>query len=103
PPRPGTVRMAVPAYFVPGPDWQRLIAGAPVVGMIVFNPRSGPGLAKDPGYAQAITQAQAAGITVLGYVGTSYGMRREEDVVADITKYYELYAPSGIYFAEGPM
>jgi len=102
-PRPGTVRMAVPAYFGPGPEWQRLIAGAPAVGMIVFNPNSGPGTATDPLYTQAIAQAQAAGIIVLGYVGTSYGARPEADVIADINKYYDLYAPSGIYFAEGPM
>jgi spherulation-specific family 4 protein len=102
-PRPGTVRMAVPAYFGPGPEWQRLIAGAPAVGMIVFNPNSGPGTTTDPLYTQAIAQAQAAGIIVLGYVGTSYGARPEADVIADINKYYDLYAPSGIYFAEGPM
>src|SRR4051812_5887913 len=48
PPRPGTVRMAVPAYFAPpSPAWQRLIAGAPTIGMIVFNPQSGPGSSTD--------------------------------------------------------
>jgi hypothetical protein len=103
PPRPGTVRMAVPAYFAPGPTWQRLIAGAPTVGMIVFNPDSGPGTATDPAYTQVISQAQGAGITMLGYVATSYGARPEADVIADINKYYDLYTPSGIYFAEGPM
>jgi len=42
-PRPGTVRMAVPAYFSPpSAQWQHLIASAPTVGMIVFNPDSGP-------------------------------------------------------------
>ena len=102
-PRPGTVKMAVPAYFVPGPEWQRVIAGAPTVGMIVFNPDSGPGTATDPGYTQVIGQAQAAGITVLGYVATNYGQRAEADVAADINRYYDLYAPSGIYLAEGPM
>ncbi len=102
-PRPGTLRMAVPAYFAPGPEWQRLIAGAPAVGMIVFNPDSGPGTATDPGYMKAIAQAQAAGMIVLGYVATSYGARAEADVIADINRYYDLYTPSGIYFAEGPM
>jgi len=104
PPRPGTVRMAVPAYFSPpSPAWQRLIAGAPVVGMIIFNPNSGPGTATDPNYTTALAQAQAAGITTLGYVATSYGARPETDVIADINRYYDLYTPSGIYFAEGPM
>jgi hypothetical protein len=101
--RPGSVRMAVPAYFVPGPEWQRIIAGAPTVGMIVFNPNSGPGTATDPGYTSVIGQAQAKGITVLGYVATSYGQRAEADIVADINHYYDYYTPSGIYLAEGPM
>jgi hypothetical protein len=101
--RPGTIHMAVPAYFYPGPDWQRLVAAAPTVGMIVFNPNSGPGTAADPNYTQAIMRAEAAGIIVLGYVATSYGQRAEADIVADIDAYYNLYpAVSGIYLAEGP-
>ena len=104
PPRPGTVKMAVPAYFdPPSPEWQRLIAGAPAVGMIVFNPESGPGTAADPAYTQVIAQAQAAGIVMVGYVATSYGARPEADVIADINHYYDFYTLSGIYFAEGPM
>ena len=50
-----------------------------------------------------IAQAQAAGITMLGYVATSYGARPEAEVIADINHYYDYYALSGIYFAEGPM
>jgi hypothetical protein len=103
-PIPGTVRMAVPAYFAPPSDsWNRLIAGAPTMGMIVFNPDSGPGAAADPAYSQVIAQAQAKGITMLGYVATSYGARPEADVIADINRYYDFYSLSGIYFAEGPM
>jgi hypothetical protein len=104
PPRPGTMRMAVPAYFSPPSDsWQRLIDGAPTVGMIIFNPDSGPGSAADPAYTKVIADAQAKGITMLGYVATSYGARPEADVIADINRYYDFYSLSGIYFAEGPM
>lgn len=101
--RPGALRLAVPAYFYPGPDWQRLVAAAPTVGMIIFNPQSGPGTAGDPQYTAAIGQARAAGIVVLGYVSTNYGQRAEADITADINQYYDFYAPSGIYLAEGPM
>ena len=100
---PGSVRMAVPAYFAPGPEWQRLIAAAPTVGMIIVNPASGPGTSTDPQYTQAIAQARAAGIVVLGYVSTSYGQRPVADVIADVNSYYNLYSLSGIYLAEGPM
>jgi hypothetical protein len=96
--------MAVPAYFdPPSAEWDRLIAGAPAVGMIVFNPESGPGTATSPEYAQVIARAQAAGIVMLGYVATSYGARPEADVIDDINRYYDFYTLSGIYFAEGPM
>jgi hypothetical protein len=50
-----------------------------------------------------IAQGKAAGITMLGYVATSYGARPEADVIADINRYYDFYELSGIYFAEGPM
>jgi hypothetical protein len=100
---PGSIRMAVPAYFAPGPEWQRVIAAAPTVGMVIINPASGPGASTDPQYAQVIAQARAAGIIVLGYVSTSYGQRPEADVIADINGYYNLYSLSGIYLAEGPM
>jgi hypothetical protein len=103
-PKPGTVRMAVPAYFdPPSAAWDKLIAGAPTIGMIVFNPESGPGTATVPAYTEVIAKAQAAGITMLGYVATSYGARAEADIIADINHYYDFYTPSGIYFAEGPM
>jgi hypothetical protein len=101
--RPGTLQLVVPAYYAPGPEWQKIIAAAPTVGMIIFNPANGPGTTTDPAYTAAIAQAQAAGIRVLGYVATSYGQRPVADIMADVNKYYDLYAPSGVYFAEGPM
>lgn len=101
--RPGTVRMIVPAYWAPDDQWNKIIADAPTVGMIIFNPQSGPGAATDPAYTMAIAKAQAAGIIVLGYVSTQYGARAQADIEADVNGYYSLYTPSGIYFAEGPM
>jgi hypothetical protein len=99
----GRARLAVPAYFYPGPQWDRLIAAAPTVGMIIFNPASGPGQAADPQYTTAISEAKAAGIVVLAYVYTNYGQRPSADVLDDIKRTYDFYAPSGIYLAEGPM
>jgi hypothetical protein len=96
-------RLAVPAYFYPGPQWDRLIAAAPTVGMIIFNPANGPGQAADPQYTKAIADARAAGITVLAYVYTNYGQRPSADVLDDIKRTYDFYSPSGIYLAEGPM
>ncbi|HEY4395228.1 MAG TPA: spherulation-specific family 4 protein [Polyangia bacterium] len=99
----GSLHMIVPAYWTPDSQWQRIIADAPTVGMIIFNPASGAGTATDPAYPPVITQAQKVGIRVLGYVSTQYGQRAEADIDADVNAYYSLYSPSGIYFAEGPM
>jgi hypothetical protein len=102
--RRGSIHLVVPAYFAPGPDWQRVISASDVVGMIIFNPNNGPGTTMDPGYVTVINQARAAGITVLGYVATNYGQRAEADINADVNGYYDLgYPLSGVYFAEGPM
>jgi hypothetical protein len=99
----GRTRLAIPAYFYPGPQWDRLIAAAPTVGMIIFNPANGPGLAADPQYTKAIADAKAVGIVVLAYVFTNYGQRPSADVLDDIKRTYDFYSPSGIYLAEGPM
>jgi hypothetical protein len=100
--RPGSVHMIVPAYWDPDQQWQKIIADAPTVGMIIFNPDNGPGTATKAAYTAAIAQAQAANIIVLGYVSTQYGQRAEADIDADVNGYYQYYSPSGIYFAEGP-
>ena len=100
---PGTSRMFVPAYVYPGPEWDRLIAAAPTVGIIVANPADGPGAAVDATYLDAMARAKQAGIMVLGYVSTTYGQRASADVLLDINGYYDLYHPSGIFLSEGPM
>jgi hypothetical protein len=98
----GLPRLMVPAYFYPGAEWDRLIAAAPAVGMVIANPADGPG-AGDAVYQEVIGRAQQAGVAVLGYVATSYGQRASADVLQDIQAYFDLYHPSGIYLSEGPM
>jgi Spherulation-specific family 4 len=68
--------MAVPAYFYPGPFWSQLDRAGSGVDVAVMNPNSGPGTGPDPQYVRAVRSAKAAGITVVGYVYTSYGVGR---------------------------
>lgn len=96
------LKLLVPAYFRPGERWDQMRAGAPTVGLLILNPDSGPGLRVDPGYAAAATAARAAGLAVLGYVHTSYGGRPREEVLAEIARYYDDYAVSGIFLDEVP-
>lgn len=99
----GSVRcqsMAIPAYFYPGALWNQAIAGAPTVEILVMNPMNGPGSAWDPNYGAAVSNAQAAGIFVVGYVYTSYGARNTNDIRADIDKYEAWYRVDGIFLDE---
>ena len=96
-------RVAVPAYFRPGPEWQRINApshssGSPMVGMVVINIDSGPGSAPIPEYRPALAAARATGADVVAYVDTDNGKRSHGEVVADIERYREWYGPVGCFF-----
>jgi hypothetical protein len=93
--------MAVPAYFYPGSYWTQMEqAGSSALKLAVMNPASGPGSAPDPKYVSAVRAAQAAGITVVGYVYTSYGARSLAAVESDVNAYYSWYGVNGIFFDE---
>lgn len=94
--------IAVPAYFYPGGSpnyWSQLDQAGPGA-LAVMNPNSGPGSAPDPNYVSAIESAEAAGITVLGYVYTNYASRSLSTVESDVDKYYSWYPVEGIFFDE---
>jgi len=95
-------RIAVPAYFHPdsGSHWTQLEQGKPGgVALAVMNPDSGPGSGPDQNYVTAVHAAEAAGITVVGYVYTSQGSRPTAAVKSDINDYYRWYPGiNGIFF-----
>lgn len=93
-------KIAIPSYFEPGAKWTQMQNAYPTVGRAVINPISGPGENTDPVFAQQVRRAQAAGLTVLGYVHTSYGKRSKEAVAADVDKYYSWYGIDGVFFDE---
>jgi hypothetical protein len=91
--------MAIPAYFDPGPLWQK--AGtATGVEIMVMNPDSGVGSVFNPDYLQAVQTSQASGVLVIGYVYTSYGTRSSADVLAEIATYMAWYGVDGIFLDE---
>ena len=79
----------------PGPEWQRIIAGAPDGRDDRLQPEQRTGHGDRPGLHAGDRQAPAAGITVLGYVSTNYGQRAEADVVADINALLRPLRPVG--------
>ncbi len=95
-----TQKMAVPSYFYPGAKWTQMEEAVPKVGLTIINPNSGPGDASDQAYVDQVKKSQAAGLTVLGYVHTSYGARDAAAVRAEVDKYYSWYGVDGIFFDE---
>jgi len=95
----GAQRIAVPAYFSPGPYWTQLEQGKSGVALAVMNPDNGPGSGPDPNYLSAVHATKAAGVTVVGYVDTSRGSRSPAAVESDIDDYYSWYPGiDGIFF-----
>ncbi|HYL67299.1 MAG TPA: spherulation-specific family 4 protein, partial [Nitrosopumilaceae archaeon] len=94
----------VPLYSYPGNYWTQLIQAknahpsVPVIAII--NPSSGSGSASDSNYVTGIKNLQSAGITVLGYVYTSYAARSITAAEADINSYKTWYNVNGIMFDE---
>lgn len=96
----GAQSIAVPSYFYPGSLWDRLGASLPEARLAVINPASGPGEAPNPDYASQVRESRAAGLTVLGYVHTSYAARSGDEVRAEIDRYYDWYGVDGIFLDE---
>jgi hypothetical protein len=99
--------MIVPLYTKPTDgSWAALIYAktyfpdVPV--MAIINPDSGPGGNMSSQYATGVRALQAAGITVLGYVATSFGSRPINAVEQDIYAYWSWYHVNGTMFDEMP-
>jgi hypothetical protein len=98
--------LAVPSYWYPstatGAPWPRALLAAPPVDLVIINPDSGPGAARDAAYAAQVARAHATSptLSVLGYVHTSYGRRDPATVHAEVAKYFAWYAVDGIFVDE---
>jgi hypothetical protein len=95
--------LLVPAYFYPreGSPWTALAeaaARAPITA--ILNPASGPGSSADDNFSSAVDSLRAAGGRVVGYVHTSYGLRRLDEVTAEVDRYASWYALDGIFVDE---
>jgi len=64
----------------------------------VVNPHNGSGQSQIADYVQGIPALQQAGVTVLGYVYTSYARRDVEQVKAEIALFWTWYQVDGIFF-----
>jgi len=97
--------VVIPLYANPGKWWDEAIAAKrahPSVPILVIaNIDNGPGPGTKYGsYANYISKAQSAGITVIGYVYTSYGNRERAAVESQMLQWRNLYAVTGIFLDE---
>jgi Spherulation-specific family 4 len=92
--------LAIPAYFPPGPSWDRMIAAHPTAGLAVMNPMNGPGTTKSAEYQITIGRCRDAGLQVLGYIFTDYSHRDEKNITDEIEQYESWYGVDGIFFDE---
>lgn len=94
------MRIAVPSYFWPGADWDRMIAAKPA--LVVINPDSGPGDSVSLDYREAVKQCAAAKVPVLGYIATTWGGKSIADVKAERFAYKTFYRVKNFFYDEGP-
>jgi hypothetical protein len=90
--------VVIPAYFYPGGGWTRATDSNPVPRIMILDVSgSGAGNAPERKYQTAVKQAQAAGITVMGYSDTNYTQRSPADIEADVRNYKAWYSVTDIF------
>ncbi len=96
---PAVQHVLLPAYFNPGPLWDKVAATLPGVGgyVVLDITGTGAGNAIDTGYAAAVAKARSAGVKVVGYVATAYGSRSKDAIENDIDHYKAWYHVDGIF------
>ncbi len=87
----------VPAYFYASSDWTQAIDTQPAPAVMLLNVDSGPGTSPLSHFQTLTKQAQAAGITVLGYSSTEYGAKPIASVEGEINDYKAWYGVNGIF------
>ena len=86
----------IPSMFYPSSDWAQAIDTKPAPRVMLLNVDNGPGSAPVSHFQGVVRQAQAAGITVLGYSSTDYGQRPIAAVKAEVRQYRAWYGVNGI-------
>lgn len=96
------MKIAVPSYFyATSKYWGQIQSNASAVSIAMINPGNGPGSKVDKSFLSTTKACQSKGVSVLGYVHTSWGKRSLSECKAEIDKYYSMYKVDGIFFDEG--
>jgi hypothetical protein len=96
----------IPLYTDPSDgSWDAVVAAKqahPTVPVLaVINPNNGPGAAAQDSYTSGIAKLTAAGVKVIGYVHTSWGIRPTAELENEMNEYRTWYpGVSGIFLDE---
>jgi hypothetical protein len=93
-------RLALVPAYVPPDELERLAEQPGERRVVVVNPASGPGDARDPRYADAIAALREGDTPVLGYVATGWADRPLALAEADIERYARWYGVDGAFLDE---
>lgn len=90
-----TQKVAVPSYFDPDSSgWSQMEQSASISSLAIINPDNGPGASQDQNYVDQVTQAEKAGMRIVGYIATGYAKDATRSLAAtehDVDTYYRWY------------
>jgi hypothetical protein len=94
-------RTFVPAFFYASGIWQQAANTKPVPSYMILD-ISGTGAGSGPvaHFQSIVKQERAAGVTILGYSSTGYGLRPAAQVEADVQHYKSWYGVTNIFLDE---
>jgi len=94
------VQIDVPMYSSSAAPWGSVVTASPTTGMVVLNPSDGPGAAPDPVYQALVMSSQLRGVSVVGYVPTTWANGSVSLTEAElwVDEYYSWYGVDGIMF-----
>jgi hypothetical protein len=91
----------VPAFFYASGIWQQAADTKPVPSYMILD-ISGTGAGSGPvaHFQSVVRQERDAGVTILGYSSTGYGLRSVSEVEADVRHYKAWYGVTDIFLDE---
>ena len=94
-------RTFVPAFFYASGIWQQAADTKPVPSYMILD-ISGTGAGSGPvaHFQSVVRQERAAGVTILGYSSTGYGLRPASQVEADVRNYKAWYGVTDMFLDE---
>ena len=92
------MRAAIPAYYGPGTYWDQSVATTikPAI-MIMDVTTQGAGTSVNAALVAAADAARAAGISLYGYIDTTYGARAAVDVMTEVTNWGNWYGVTNFF------